>query len=549
MKWIKQNEWNLVVAVAFLSFVCGIFGVNDTLLMSGKSAPWPDLVYFSIRLFFFNYDLPGDGIPYAPGTPLLQVARFLAPATVTYAAVKGFMLGAAAVLNIWQLRRWQGHTVVCGAGKRGREVALALKADGRKVVVIEKDAEAETLGELRAAGVRVVLGSATDPIHQEQARMNYAGLVVALTNTDESNLEIAMAAANGPTNQPVDILAHASRQFAAVFDHQPPVDNTNSRGRPRFFNHETSAARLLVQEFTANLATVLSQKPRSPRVLLIGDGSLIPELLGIAMVQCQYAYSDIPQFVVVVPDRNLVARSFPTLHPQLYLVADVSLIERTCAEIATLELQSITSEQDFDLIFVSYQNDLDALSLARHLAQQKPSGLVGRIVACLRPSTDLARHSISIEDTEIRNLVKLGCVSDVLLHGALDREARAIHEAYVAEEKAKGLIPIENPALVSWEDLPESLRQANRAQADHIPIKQRALAVSRSEQMLEALAEAEHRRWMAEKILAGWRFGEKRDNSRKLHPSINIYSQLTEAEKQKDRDTVQSVLQRMESLT
>jgi hypothetical protein len=324
----------------------------------------------------------------------------------------------------------------------------------------------------------------------------------------------------------VDILAHASRQFAAVFDHQPPVDNTHSRGRPRFFNHETSAARLLVQEFTANLATVLSQKPRSPRVLLIGDGSLIPELLGIAMVQCQYAYSDIPQFVVVVPERNLVVRSFPKLHPQLPLVADVSLIERTCAEIATLELENITNEQAFDLIFVSYQNDLDALSLARYLAQQKPSGLAGRIVACLRPSTDLARHSISIEDTEIRNLVKLGCVSDVLLHGALDREARAIHEAYVATEIAKGLSPIENPALVSWEDLPESLRQANRAQADHIHIKQSALAVSRSEQMLEALAEAEHRRWMAEKILAGWRFGETRDNSRKLHPSIKQYEHL-----------------------
>jgi hypothetical protein len=102
MKWIKQNEWNLVVAVAFLSFVCGIIGVNDALLISGKSAPWPDLVYFSIRLFFFNYDLPGEGIPYAPGTPLLQVARFLAPATITYAAVKGFMLAAATALNIWR---------------------------------------------------------------------------------------------------------------------------------------------------------------------------------------------------------------------------------------------------------------------------------------------------------------------------------------------------------------------------------------------------------------------------------------------------------------
>ena len=549
MKWIKQNEWNLVVAVAFLSFVCGIFGVNDALLMSGKSAPWPDLVYFAIRLFFFNYDLPGEGVPYAPSNPLLQAARFLAPATLTYAAAKGFMLAASSALNIWRIRHWKGHAVVCGAGKRGREVALALKADGRKVVVIEKDAEAETLGELRAAGVRVVLGSATDPIHQQQARMHEAGLVVALTKTDESNLEIAMDAADGPTIKPVEILAHASRQFASVFDHQPPVDSSYSRGRPRFFNHETSAARLLVQEFTTDLATVLAHAPRSPQVLLIGDGSVIPELLGIAMMQCQYAHSGTPQFVAVVPDRNLVARSFPVLHPQLNLVADVKVIERTYAEMAMIELENVTNEQGFDLIFICYQNDLDALGLARHLAQQKPSGLVGRIVACLRPSTDLVRHSINIEDTEIRNLVKLGCVSDVLLHGALDREARAIHEGYVAEEKAKGLSQIENPALVSWEDLPESLRQANRAQADHAPIKQRALAVSRSERMLEALAEAEHRRWMAEKILAGWQFGEKRDNSRKLHPSIKIYSQLTEAEKQKDRDTVQAVLQRMESLT
>lgn len=549
MKWIKQNEWNLVVAVAFLSFVCGIFGVNEALLMSGKSAPWPDLVYFAIRLFFFNYDLPGEGIPYAPGTPLLQVARFLAPATITYAAVKGFMLGAASALNIWRLRRWKGHAVVCGAGKRGRELALALKAEGRNVVVIEKDSEAEALSELRTAGVRVVLGNAADPIYQDQARLHEAGLVVALTKTDESNLEIAMDAADGPTSKPVEILAHASRQFATIFDHQPPVDSTHYRGRPRFFNHETSAARLLVQEFTTDLATVLAHAPRSPQVLLIGDGSVIPELLGIAMMQCQYAHSGTPQFVVVVPDRNLVARSFPVLHPQLNLVAGVKLIERTYAEMAMIELENVTNEQGFDLIFICYQNDLDALGLARHLAQQKPSGLVGRIVACLRPSTDLVRHSINIEDTEIRNLVKLGCVSDVLLHGALDREARTIHEKYVAAENAKGIDQNENPALVSWEDLPESQRQANRAQADHIPIKQKALAVSRSEKMLEALAGAEHRRWMAEKILAGWRFGEKRDNSRKLHPSIKPYTQLTAAEKQKDRDTVQSVLQRMESLT
>lgn len=92
--------------------------------------------------------------------------------------------------------------------------------------------------------------------------------------------------------------------------------------------------------------------------------------------------------------------------------------------------------------------------------------------------------------------------------------------------------------LVPWEELPEGLRQANRAQADNIPIKQRAAAISCSGDMIESLAIAEHRRWMAEKIVAGWRHAATRDDSRRLHPSIRPYDELSEDEKQKDRNTV-----------
>ena len=46
------------------------------------------------------------------------------------------------------------------------------------------------------------------------------------------------------------------------------------------------------------------------------------------------------------------------------------------------------------------------------------------------------------------------------------------------------------------------------------------------------------RRWMAEKIVANWRFSTTRDDARRLHPSIVAYNDLTEEEKQKDRDTV-----------
>jgi len=43
---------------------------------------------------------------------------------------------------------------------------------------------------------------------------------------------------------------------------------------------------------------------------------------------------------------------------------------------------------------------------------------------------------------------------------------------------------------------------------------------------------------MAEKIVAGWRNTAEHDDARRLHPSIRPYEDLTEAERQKDRNTV-----------
>jgi hypothetical protein len=150
-----------------------------------------------------------------------------------------------------------------------------------------------------------------------------------------------------------------------------------------------------------------------------------------------------------------------------------------------------------------------------------------------------------ITGVKMCDLVELGCRVDVLLHNKLDSRAKTIHEDYVAKAVADGASEATNPVLVRWEDLPESMRQANRAQADHQPIKLRTLVVSQTPETVEALAEAEHRRWMAERILAGWRYGGQRDNTRKRHPSLKPYVELSEAEKQKDRDTIEAVLRTM----
>ena len=141
-----------------------------------------------------------------------------------------------------------------------------------------------------------------------------------------------------------------------------------------------------------------------------------------------------------------------------------------------------------------------------------------------------------------RDLVALGCQTDVLLQDELDKKAKTIHERYVSTEIARGITPQSNAILVAWDDLPEAMRQSNRAQADHEPIKLATLKIAKDPATIEALAEAEHRRWMAERVLSGWRYGSTRDNPRKRHPSLKPYAEISEDVKQKDRDVVNYIL-------
>ena len=122
--------------------------------------------------------------------------------------------------------------------------------------------------------------------------------------------------------------------------------------------------------------------------------------------------------------------------------------------------------------------------------------------------------------------------------------AQAIHADYL------GLLTGANSEsqayTQAWEALSEDAKDANRAQADHVVYK---LAMTNHLQTpndtlsfnasdVEILAQAEHRRWMAHRYLHGWQYGEVRDDSLKRHPSLVAWDDLSEAEKQKDRDTV-----------
>ena len=146
------------------------------------------------------------------------------------------------------------------------------------------------------------------------------------------------------------------------------------------------------------------------------------------------------------------------------------------------------------------------------------------------------------------------CLPEVILN--LDREifARAAHRDYVRRRLAAGAAPAGDPALAAWGDLPEDLRESNRAQVADIPAKLDAIGYEFAPtdawdadlfrftpEQVEKLSRIEHERYMAERQRAGHRYGPVRDPAAKLSPYLVPWEQLPEDVRDLDRDAVRLI--------
>lgn len=59
---------------------------------------------------------------------------------------------------------------------------------------------------------------------------------------------------------------------------------------------------------------------------------------------------------------------------------------------------------------------------------------------------------------------------------------------------------------------------------------------------VEMIARANHDKWAAERIAQGWRYGEQRDDGKKLHPDLIPYEQLSPAEKRYDVEGAKTIV-------
>jgi len=150
------------------------------------------------------------------------------------------------------------------------------------------------------------------------------------------------------------------------------------------------------------------------------------------------------------------------------------------------------------------------------------------------------------------------CTPCAIIHPHLEGLAQAMHEKY-RESRLRDNPPANDPAVRPWAELDEGLRRSNRQRAWHVDVKLRVLDMHRvpkgevpsgnkvvvafSKEEIELLAEIEHNRWMAERLMDGWRYAQTTDKTKKLHADLVSYALLPEGTKDYDRAAACEILE------
>lgn len=172
------------------------------------------------------------------------------------------------------------HVIVVGLGSVGMQVVDELVADGRKVAVIDIDANPAYVSQARALGVPVVIADATDPGSLRSANLEHAAGVAVLTSDDLTNIETGLAVRNelGERRSTVPtVLRLFSKQLSVTVEHSfgfRDVRSTAALAAPWFV-----AAALGLDVYSAfNLAN---------KTLLVGRLTVSPTggLSGVSMLE------------------------------------------------------------------------------------------------------------------------------------------------------------------------------------------------------------------------------------------------------------------------
>lgn len=490
-----------------------------------------DVFYYTVQLFVLGAEATNEGgdLPWQ-----LQLARFLAPVATGSAVFEAVRSLFADQFTLMRTRRMRGHAIVVGRTPAAGVIAEALAARGA-LVARTATGDAESLRNAGVAGAAVLYACESE---DDEPGVNV--LTVAVANRAERAPDVPGLRLNAHVSDPELALALQARHLSHP---QPGVD---------FFTLGELVARSLARRDQ----TVA--RGAAPHISVVGHGTFGRALV-VAFARLrsvEMASGGEPLTVTLVgPGAQDAARTLRTRWPSVRSACRLVPVE-TFAEVRALG----TPQR----VYVCHDDDGDALRNALRDSDLWRAG-EGAVVLRLNRLAGLGglfgTHDGAILDdlggrldvVEPGSLLRKATAPGALVHDDVyDLMAVSAHLTYLRNQRARGVAWESSPAMVSWADLSDDLRAANRAQVRAIPDRLRQMGCTVApagdtehgripEPMVDARAVDEHDRWMADKIADGWSYAPERDDVRRLHPDLRPWADLSEADREKDRAAIRAI--------
>ncbi|MFE9690204.1 RyR domain-containing protein [Micromonospora sp. NPDC005806] len=558
----RPTEWWLravFAVVGIVALVLGHIGFDRLLLTRPDTAHDPyDVIYYDLQLFVLGAE-PFQQAGHYPWQ--LQVARFAAPLFTLLAVAEAGRLLLAAEIRRIRARRSRDHVLVCGDSQFAHMLADRLFTDGERVVVVRSTPFGPL--EYRQRRYLGVIGDPTSPEVLRGAGLPRAHTIYACTDDDDRNHAIANTASRliqdrrrpprvyVQVHDPEMCLSLQARRLAAA---------GSSRLRLDYFHVDDVAARALHRHHP------LPTTPRRPTsVLIAGTGTFRRALLveTARHWQAHRTGTVAPLRVdLVAPDAStefaLAASRYPFLSTVCHVVAH------------DMDLDGLTGLDrihggGYDRIYICAPDESVGLQfvLDTPALWQAARGAVF-IPVYRQAALAAAFHGDSRHDLldEVHGKLRLypvltrACDARLIAEDLTERLARQIHDRYLQAHRPAAVQPSAATAMVDWSRLPESLRQANRAHVQDIAAKLLKLgcvvaprhggagdasAEQAIEDRIDELARLEHERWCRERQGEGWTYGEPRDDTRRRHPALRPWDELTPDVQEKNRQEIRAL--------
>ncbi len=512
--------------------------------------------------------------------PMREVVRYAALAAPVVGLLFAFsgQLGRslARIFNLGAAR----HVVIAGDSA----AALSLAQDCRKrkdsIILIADGLAEETALGLRRKGVIVLEGDATQLETLRTARAHHAAHVIAYAPDDTANLQIEAAVRRlvGDAKRKPPIGVHVATRSAMLLKEAREMRSAQMRKKkagpppidPKPFSLEEMAARALVQKESPALLSLAQQLGQERlHFVFFGFDAAAEAVAERILMSLWSAHFEAPRLTVLSPGHEAVEAGFRARHREAFAnpgawAADITFLpfDWDTASVGAEIIETVeTARGKPTAIIVSTGSDPGNIHLSIALKRLCNAGLRWPVPIYMRETSQSEfsqQYAKGDETPELDAYLlafgahQVNSTRARVIDGALDQGAAIAHEYYnkgLGKRDAMSLRELQS-AMKDWSDVLETYRAANRAVADAAMVKVwdigfRAAAkgekgettITVPQELMEKMARREHDRWMAERLMSGWRptaAGEARNNDLMAHDKIVGWDQLNEADRNND---------------